>query len=169
MGMESFNIMILPCNINIVRNKEYWGLSGTTEIKVDFVTAEIRKMRNIKKKKGGYVIERCIEVKLYEKDNCFQGFELRGCLSYLKGGIDICYNFYNYWEARIPMKLYIHNQEVEVHSSTELYKVISNMYFEKINIFAKQYGSIEMKVTCGDFYRKIKRKIWLHKVNSHFS
>lgn len=169
MGIESFNIMILPKNVNIIRDGEYWRLCGTTEIAIESVENELKEMYNIRRKKREeYVMDECIDVKLYENEQCFQGFELRGCLSYLRGGIEVCYNFYEYWKDKIPMKVCILNQVVQVIDVSELYQTLCNMYSQKIKIFKKQYGDIELKTTSGSFYIEIKkRKRWYYRLFSN--
>lgn len=168
MGMESFNIMILPENVNIIRDREYWRLCGTTEIAIESVENELKEMCNMQRKDKEYVMDECIDIKLYENEQYFQGFELRGCLSYIRGGIEDCYNFYEYWKDKIPLKICILNQVVEVRDASELYQTLCNMYSKKIQIFKRQYDDIELKTTSSSFYTKIKkRKRWYYKLFSH--
>ena len=166
MGMESYNIMLLPKNINIKREDAYWKLCGTTDILLNAIEDDLEKLCIKVNKNKEYVFAQCIDVKLHGDKIFFQGFELRGCLSYL-AGVEACYNFYEFWKNKIPLNIFILNQIVNVESSNDLYETICYMYSEKIKLFNKQYGDIELKVTSGNFYREIKkRKRWYNKLFS---
>ena len=65
------------------------------------------------------------------------------------------------------LNIFVLNQEVKVENFNALYEVVCFMYSEKIRIFKKQYGNIELKVTSGNFYDEIrKRKRWYYKIFS---
>ena len=165
--MESFNIMMLSENISINQNKEYWKLYGTTEINLDVIKDDLAKMCTVTSKNNEYVFKQCIDIKVYENNQLFQGFELRGCLSYLREGVKVCYDFYECWKEKIPLNIFVLNQEVKVENFNALYEVVCFMYSEKIRIFKKQYGNIELKVTSGNFYDEIrKRQRWYYKIFS---
>ena len=165
MGMESFNIMMLPENVSIVRDNEWWNLQGTAQVKVNIIRNQLSNICNIDNGNNEYIYNDCIDIKVYDNEQCFQGFELRGCLSYLEKGIEYCFNFYEYWKDKIPLKIYILNKPIDVQDSKDLYKIICDMYSEKINIFRKQYGNIEIKVTSGKFYNEIKKRSkWYYKL-----
>ena len=76
MGMESYNIMILPENVNIVREKEYWKLCGTTEIFVSVIENELKKLCINSSKNNEYILNQCVDIKMYKDTMLFQGFEL---------------------------------------------------------------------------------------------
>lgn len=167
MGLESYNIMILPKNVSIIRDNEYWRLCGTSEVRLNVIEDNMMKICRRTGKNAEYVLNKCLDIKLYEDKLFFQGFEIRGCLSYLKGGIEECYNFYEFWKDKIPLNIFVLNQLVKVESVNDLYEVICYMYSEKIKIFKNQYGDIELKVTSGNFYHKIKkRNKWYYKIFS---
>ncbi len=79
-----------------------------------------------------------------------------------------CWDFYEVWNRRVPLKIYVLNQEIEVKNSEELYEVVSEKYKEKIEIFKKSYGDIEVKAT-GSEFRKIinKQNNWLYRLLHH--
>lgn len=167
MGMESYNVMILPVNINIIKDKEYWKLCGNTEMNISAIEHELAKLCINSGKNNEYILNQCVDIKVYKENMQFQGFELRGCLSYLKGGVETCYDFYSFWKDIVPLNIFILNQMVKVENANDLYEVVCSMYSEKIKIFKKQYGDIELKVTSGNFYHEIKkRKRWYYKVFS---
>ncbi|MDY4077768.1 MAG: hypothetical protein SOY42_03115 [Clostridium sp.] len=167
MGMESFNIMMLPENISISRNNDYWKLCGKTEIKLDVIEDDLVNMCIVTDKNNEYIFKQCIDIKVYETNKLFQGFEFRGCLSCLEEGVKACYDFYECWKEKIPLKIYVLNEEIKAKNCNDLYEVICYMYSEKIKIFKRQYGNIELKVTSGNFYNEIKkRKRWYYKIFS---
>ena len=167
MGMESYNIMILPENVNIVREKEYWKLCGTTEIFVSVIENELKKLCINSSKNNEYILNQCGDIKMYKDKMLFQGFELRGCFSYLEGGVKICYEFYEFWKDIVPLNIFVLNELINIENENDLYETICYMYSEKINIFKKQYGDIELKVTSGNFYQEIRRrKKWYYKIFS---
>lgn len=47
------------------------------------------------------------------------------------------------------LNIFVLNQEIRVENFNELYEVIYFIYSEKIKIFKKQYGNIELKVKQG--------------------
>ncbi len=43
--------------------------------------------------------------------------------------------------------------------------LLRSMYNDKITIFQKQYGHVQFKVTCDEFYKEIKkRNKWYYKI-----
>ncbi len=65
----------------------------------------------------------------------------------------------------VPLKIYILNQEVKAENAKQLNKFIRSMYNDKITIFQKQYGHVQFKVTCDEFYKEIKkRNKWYYKI-----
>lgn len=165
--MESYNIMILPKQISIIRDNEYWRLSGETKIYLNAIEEGLTKLCDKGGNNGEYLFSKCIDVKLYKDKMFFRGFELRGCLSYLSGGIEACYDFYRFWSDIIPLDIYIFNEKVEVESANDLYESICCKYSKKIEIFKKQYGDIELRVTSGNFYHEIKKQNkWYYKIFS---
>lgn len=167
MGMESYNIMLLPENVSIVREKEYWKLCGATEIYINVIEDELKKLCINSSKNNEYILKECVDIKVYEKKMFFQGFELRGCLSYLEGGIKICYEFYKFWKDIVPLNFFVLNQIINIENENDLYETICYMYSEKIKIFKKQYGDTELRVTSGNFYHEIrKRNKWYYRIIS---
>ncbi len=166
MGMESYNIMLLPENVSIIREKEYWKLCGATEIYLNIIEDELKKLCMISNENNEYIFKECVDIKVYKEKMFFQGFEMRGCLSYLEG-INTCYEFYKFWKDIVPLNFYVLNQIINIENADDLYEIICNMYSEKIKIFKKQYGDVELRVTSGKFYREIRRRNkWYYKIIS---
>ena len=67
----------------------------------------------------------------------------------------------------VPLNIFVLNELINIENENDLYETICYMYSEKINIFKKQYGDIELKVTSGNFYQEIRRrKKWYYKIFS---
>lgn len=166
MGIESFNIMALPEEVNIVRDKEYWYLDGSSHLLVKNIERELDKIGAIKSGNGEWILEDCLEIKEYREEAFFQGFEVRGCLSCMQYGVNLFYEFFEVFNKSIvPLKVYIFNKEIIIEDAQQLYILIKTLYNEKISIFQKQYGDIEIKVTCSNFYNEVKkRKKWYYKL-----
>ena len=124
MGMESYNIMILPENVNIVREKEYWKLCGTTEIFVSVIENELKKLCINSSKNNEYILNQCVDIKMYKDKMLFQGFELGGCFSYLEGGVKICYEFYEFWKDIVPLNIFVLNELINIENENDLYETI---------------------------------------------
>ena len=169
MGMESYNVLILPENVSIIRDDKYWRLGGTSEIDIHVINDELTKLCNKGNRHNEYVLNKCIDIKVYEDKAMFQGFELRGCLSFLKGGTQECFDFYKFWNGKLPLKLFIMNKMIDIESSIDLYNAIYDMYSDKIDIFRKQYGNIEWRISSSNFYSEMKkRKKWYNKMTYWF-
>ena len=165
MGMESYNILMLPENVNIIRDDECWRLQGTSDINIDIILDRLTKLCGRSKQRHEYVFNQCIYVKVCEDNMQFQGFELRGCLSYLKGGSEECYNFYKLLGSELDLNIFIMHKKINIKNSDDLYNAIRIMYSEKIDIFRKQYGNIELKMTSGGFYQEMERRgKWYNKI-----
>lgn len=165
MGMESYNILILPENVNIIRDGEYWRLQGASDINIDIILDRLTKLCGRSYQRYEYVFNQCIDVKVYEDNMQFQGFELRGCLSYLKGGSEECHNFYKLLGSELDLNIFIMHKKINIKNSDDLYNAICIMYSEKIEFFRKQYGNIELKVTSGGFYQEMERRSrWYNKI-----
>ena len=168
MGLESYNILLLPENVSIIRENEYWKLCGASDISVNIIHEELDKLCSRKNQYPDYVLDGCIEIRVYEDKMLFQGLELRGCLSHLKGGAEECYQLYQLLNGKVPLDLFILNEKIEINNSNDLYDALCNMYSDKLKIFRKQYENIELKATCGDFYKEIKRRRrWYNKLLYH--
>lgn len=165
MGMESYNILILPENVSIIRDNEYWRLLGASDVNIDIIYDRLAKLCGRSNQWHEYVFDQCIDVKVYEENMQFQGFELRGCLSYLKGGSEECYNFYKLLGSEIDLNVFIMHKKINIKNSDDLYNAICIMYSKQIEIFRKQYGNIELKVTSGGFYQEMERRgRWYNKI-----
>lgn len=165
MGMESYNVTILPENVSIIRDNEYWILCGASDINIDIIHDRLARLCGRNNQCHEYVFNECIDVKVYEDNMQFQGLELRGCLSYLKGGSEECYNFYKLLGSELDLNIFIMNKKINIKNSDDLYNAICIMYSEKIEIFRKQYGNIELKMTSGGFYQEMKRRRrWYNKI-----
>lgn len=167
MGMDNFNITLLYDNVTVVREKEYWKLKGFSDHNIGEIYDYLITICD-KDKNDHWIYDNCIDVRLYNSCGWFQGFELVGCLSFLKGGVEECYNFYELWNRRMPLKIYVLDQEIEVKNFKELYQIVSEKNKDKIEIFKKSYGDIEVKAT-GSNFRKIinKQNNWLYKLFHH--
>lgn len=167
MGMDNFNITLLYDNVTVVRERGFWKLEGFSNYMLKEVHDYLIMMCDTNKN-GHHIYDECIDVRIHESRGWFQGFELVGCLSFLKGGVKDCWDFYEVWNRRVPLKIYVLNQEIEVKNSEELYEVVSEKYKEKIEIFKKSYGDIEVKAT-GSEFRKIinKQNNWLYRLLHH--
>lgn len=167
MGMDNFNITLLYDKVTILQEGQCWKLKGFSEYDIGRIYDYMNVMCN-KEKNNNWTYDNCINIYLYDFAGFFQGFELVGCLSYLEGGVEDCYEFYELWKSKIPLKIYILNQAVEVKNSKELYKIVEEKYQEKMEIFKKRYGNIEIKATSTDFQKQMKkRKNWLYKFLHH--
>lgn len=165
MGMESFNIMALAEEVKIVNDKEYWSLEGKSKFQSSVIDSIIKEFGAIRYNTYDWILDDCIEIKEYVKEGGFQGIEIRGCLAYLKEGVDLCYELINYMNKQVSLDVYIYNEKVEVKDSEQLYAYILQLYKGKIEIFIRQYGDIKLKVTSGNFYKEIKkRSSWSYKL-----
>lgn len=168
MGMESFSIIALPYQVNIVKEEEYWYLKGSSEILSKEFESQLKSIGAIKYNSNDdeWILDDCIEMKEYKYNDFFQGLEIKGCLSYLRQGAELCYELLKKLDDKIvPLKVFILHEKVEFKDSEELYFHLNEKYNDKIRIFQKQYNSIELKVTCGNFYKEIeKRKKWYYKI-----
>lgn len=168
MGLESYNILLLSENVSSIREKEYWKLCGASDISVNIIHEELDKLCSRKDQYPDYVLDGCIEIRMYEDKMLFQGLELKGCLSYLKGGAEECYQLYKLLNNKVALNIFILNEKIEINNSNDLYDTLCSMYSEKLKIFRKQYENIELKATCGDFYKEIKRRRrWYNKLLYH--
>ncbi len=166
MGMESFNIMALADEVYIIRKNQYRYINGTSNIHYKNFKLELDQLSNITRDDFKWVLDNCIEILGYHSNGFFQGIELRGCFAYLDESIDLCFKLIDIISKKIvPLKIYILNQEVKAENSKQLREFIRNMYNDKITIFQKQYGHVQFKVTCGEFYKEIKkRNKWYYKI-----
>lgn len=163
MGMESIEITALTKETSICRQNEYWYLEGNgglplSAIEEYFCTHKIKKSGDKK-----WILDNCIEIIIYSDGFYFQGFELKICISYLKNGINDCYNFLQMFNKDIiELDIYVLNKKITAGDPFKLYDMINMMYKDKIEIFKKQYGNMEIKTTSSDFYSKIKlyNKLW---------
>ena len=84
MGMENIDITALTKETNICRKNEYWFLEGVgnlplSRIEEYFHTHKIKKVNN-----KDWVLNKCIEIRVYSEGLYFQGLEFKICISYLK-------------------------------------------------------------------------------------
>lgn len=167
--MESFSIMALADEVSIMRKKEYRYINGSSNVPYKDFELELKKMSNVRKDGYIWLLDGYLEIIGYNFNGFFQGIELKGCLSYLNGGIDLCFEFIKIINNKItPLKIYILNQEVEIESSNQLCEFTKHMYNDKITIFQKQYGNVQLKVTCGEFYKEMKKRSkWYYKMLHH--
>lgn len=166
MGIESFNITVLPHQVSIVSEGGYWRLEGTSTLDLKKVDEKLKILGAVKCKCNDWVIDDCIEIREYTCKGYFQGLELRGCLSNIKSGTELCCRLIETMDKEIiPLNVFVLNKKINFKNSEELYEVLQDMYGNKITIFNKQYGNIQLKVTCREFYKEIKkRKKWYYKI-----
>lgn len=166
MGMESYSITLLPSDVNIIRKNDYWYLEGCSELLIQDFELLFNKIGAERRGDVIWVMNNCIELIQFSNNKFFQGLEVRGCLSYLEEGIGLCYDLIKFLNDNIlKMNIYILNQKVEIETAQDLYNIINNMYKDKITIFNRQYGNIELKITSGEFYKEIKkRRKWYYKI-----
>lgn len=75
----------------------------------------------------------------------------------------ICHNYFKLCEHRSIENILI--DFINLITYYHIKETICNMYSEKIEIFKKQYGCVELKVTSGNFYYEIRRrKKWYYKI-----
>ena len=166
MGMESFNIMLLSENVSIVKGKEYWSLGGKSHLLLEEIEEQLGKNGAMKSGNSEWILEDCLEIKEYTEGIFFQGMEVRGCLSCMQYGVNLCYHLLKVLcNEGIVLKVYIFNQEIQVEDAQQLYQTVKMMYRDKIQIFEKYYGKSEIKVTCSNFYHEVeKRNKWYYKL-----
>lgn len=162
MGIESYNILILFQDVDIITNNGSWKLLGKSKYYISEITDILKSMQLENTYNNEWVYDKSIEIKIYEEDNYIQGVEIRGCFSYLEEGIVNCYIIIeNINEVINQLSIYILNEKVWIENKDDLYNCICTKYKEKIEIFKKQYNNIKLKVTCGEFYYEIyKKKKW---------
>jgi len=165
MGMESYNIMALSREVDIVRDNEYWHSMGASNILSKEVERRLQKTGLVSCGKDEWILDDCIEIKEYCYEEFFQGFEMKGCLSYFEQGVELCYNFIKLFDEDIPLKIVIFNQEVKVENAQQLFALTKEMYKDKFTIFQKQYNNVHLKATSGKFYEIMrKRSKWYYKL-----
>ncbi|MBQ4068119.1 MAG: hypothetical protein IJC76_02595 [Lachnospiraceae bacterium] len=165
MGLESFHIVAVPDEVDITRDKEYWSLCGNSNVHLKNIENELGNIGALKGEEGYWIIENCIEMRLYECNEFFQGIEIRGCISCIREGSEICYNTIKMiCDKVVVLKVFINNKEVELINFKSFYDVLLENYKTKIDLFNKQYDNVQLKVTSSDFYKEIrKRKKWYYK------
>lgn len=165
MGMESYNIMLLPYNVQINRCQEYWTLCGSSDLPVSAINQIMDNLCKGNTNEEEYIFGDIIDVKLYSENDYFQGVEIRGCLSCIEEGVKKSYELYQFLNQMIPLDFYVLNQKVNVDNEKELYDRICWSYSEKIEWFRKQYGDKKILVTSGNFYNEIKkRRRWYYRI-----
>lgn len=169
MGMESYNIMLLPENVQIIYIKDLWHLEGSSGLSMDEVNRILKDMCRRRPKNwrdDTWILEECIDILVYTEDTQFQGFELRGCLAYFEEGLKLCYQFYESWNRRCPLTLYVMNQAKKVSSYQDFHDVVLEEYSAKLEWFRNNYSLIMgEKVTTGN-YQKLyhKKNRWYYKL-----
>lgn len=166
MGMESYSITLLPSNVNIVRKSDYWHIEGCSGLPIRDFELALDKIGAERTGDAIWIINNCIELMQFSNNDFFQGLEVKGCLSYLEGGIDLCYDLIKLLNDNIlKTNVFVLNQMVEIENAQDLYNIVKSMYKDKITIFNRQYDNIELKVTCGEFYKEIeKKRKWYYKI-----
>lgn len=165
MGMESYNITILAQGVSIEYENSYQKLIGYSMVDILDIEEKLRSigMRCIQDTK--WLFDDCLELYLYQKNGKLQGIEIKGCLSWLKEGVIDSFQIFNKYEEWYgEFEVYILGEKVKCNSEEQLNAYIQESYKKKIDLFNKQYNNIELKVTCGEFYKEMrKRTKWYYK------
>lgn len=166
MGMESYNIIVLLNGVSIKYEDCYQKLIGKSVVKLLEIEARLRDIgvQHIQDLK--WIYDDYLELFIYQGDGYFQGIEIKGCLSWLNGGVNDSFKIINdlkEWYDKV--EIYILGQKVEISREEEFYKNLYELYNEKIKLFNKQFNNIKLKATCGEFYKEINRQSkWYYKL-----
>lgn len=164
--MESYSLTILAPHIVIRKNKDYWEIEGESHILTEQVNNYFKTLDLMKNKDGVWEYDNIVEMHIMSKNKFFQGIEIKGCLGYFEEGMKICFDFINrFSENIIDVNVYVLNEPISKETLYMFYEETKAKYQEKIMIFKKQYGDINIKATCGQFYQKVfKRDKWYYKL-----
>ena len=171
MGMESFHILLLPQEVSIVTEQGCWRLEGKSGAPQDVFEEKLERMGAVKRGEAEWELEHCVEMRIWQCGGFCQGLEMRGCLACIRQASDLCYEVIkSLEEGRDALRVYILNEETKADSAEALYEHICGRYHDKIAQFCRCFPNISFKVTCGEFYREIKRReSWFYKIYLWFS
>jgi len=94
-----------------------------------------------------------IDVFVIEKNNIFQGIEIKGCLSYFEKGIEMCFDLYQKINNCIPVYIVISNRQEQIKERKDFLECMYSEYKEKLEFFQKQYGERELYLSIREFYK----------------
>lgn len=165
MGMESFQIIVLPEGVEIYRENGYWYLNGSSNIRMKEFEKKLKQVGAVNDKNMDWIYDDCIEIRVEEENGSFQGLEIRGCFSWIRAGVDACFQLMQDLKKEIPFEIFIMYQKVEGKNAEELYRILTERYQKKIENFYRQFPHMELKVTCSEFYKEIDRQNrWYYKI-----
>ena len=177
MGMLSYDMLFLHENSRIVYKQDYlYTVSGVSDLPVSQIRnllAETCTCERIGKGEHSFdewVFDDCISILVYQKDGWFQGFFLKGCFAYFNKGVEQCYTCYERWSKTIPLQIYVMNKPVQPRNGSELRDIVAKAYKEIIELFRRQYGDIEWKVSNERaFHREVRRRqsLW-YRLSRYF-
>ena len=170
MGMESYSIMIVPKEVSLVCEEGYQKIIGRSEIDIVDVEEKLKSKVGQFVMNGRFIYDECLELFLYQQEGKLQALELKGCLSWLKEGVKNSFQLISYLQDEYgELDTYVLNKKIEYEKESELHQEICIAYNDKIAIFEKQYGNIELKATCGNFYKEVvKHTKWYYKILKGF-
>lgn len=166
MGMESYSITVLVKGISIAYENSFQKLIGISEVEIGEVEERLKKKGGQYVKDTRWTYNDNLELFIYQQNGKFQGLEIKGCLSWLDEGVKDCFQIINNFEEWYgTFDIYVLGAKVWCGNAEALYKYIYDVYYEKIQLFNKQYNNIKLKATCGKFYKEVKRKNkWYYKL-----
>lgn len=166
MGMESFSVLAISKDVENIKENGIWGLRGRSVIAISNIDIQLERMGAVLISKRRWLFDNCIEITEYEDGGFFQGIEFKGCLSWLNEGVEIVFKFLqSLLEILSDLDVFVLGQKAQAKTSKELYAVLVERYKDKITIFERQYGKIQLKATCGAFYKEMeKREKWYYKL-----
>lgn len=166
MGMESYNVTALAKGVSYEFEDSYQKLIGSSEIDIFEVKDKLRSIGIQFIQDGRWIFEDYLELYIYEKNGKFQGMEIKGCISWIKEGVQDSFQIINKCKDWFgELEIYILGEKVPCHSEEEFDKYVQERYKNKIDLFNRQYNNIKLKVTCGNFYKEMnKRNRWYYKL-----
>lgn len=170
MGMESYSMTILAKGVSIEYEDSCQKLIGCSVVDVWNVEEKLRNIGMQYIQGAKWLLDNYLEVYIYQQNRKFQGIEIKGCISCMEGGVKDsfqivkkCKEWYGEFE------IYILGQKVRCDGEEQLKQCLQEAYETKICQFNKQYNNMKLKVSCGDFYKEMKKRTkWHYKLFHRF-
>lgn len=167
MGIESFNMSLLPYGVKYEKSGEYRILNGKSDIMVDIFQSKINDFPfkiNLKRKEFlSYTVDDIFEILIQtNQENFIQGIEIRVCYACLDEGLNRIWDFIEYINKEV-INSYIwfsFSDSIKIKNKSLFLDKCKEISQKRYEYFISIFGETNAPILSSDFYK------WRRKQNS---